>query len=308
MKIVVFGDPPYRVGAVVDDKVIDLNRADSSIPPRLLDLIELGGPGLDRVRSVVEKIDTLPPDSILDLAEVTLRAPWPERRLLMAGGNYGRHLMGVFKNFFNRDETLEDTERNARESGQWGFWKSIITAAGPEDEVRIPKRTNRFDYEAELAIILSGCVRDFSGERCDDLVWGVTLVNDWSIRDDKRHQLDQFALAKNFDGCISIGPYIAVDEAPYDDVAVELRVNGGLRQQFSTSEMIHSFAEILAFVSRDLTLVPGDLIAGGTGAGTAADASKKLADGTVSDELFLKAGDVTEVSSPGLGTLRNRLI
>lgn len=308
MKIVVFGETPYRVGALVGDRVIDLNRADPAIPSRLLDLIEAGRPGLDRVRTAIAGIDALPAEAVLPVAEVTLRAPWPERRLLMAGGNYGLHLQGMFKNMFGRDETLEDTVAAARESGQWGFWKSIAAAAGPGDDVRVPRRTTHFDYEGELAIILNGPVRDFTGERCDDLVWGVVLVNDWSIRDDRGgHQLNHFFFAKNFDDSVSIGPYIAVDELEYDDVAIEVRVNGELRQQFNTSEMIHSFAETLSFLTRDLTLVAGDLIAGGTGAGTAADTSPRLADGTIPIDRFVRPGDVVEVSSPALGVLRNRL-
>ena len=226
----------------------------------------------------------------------------------MAGGNYAEHLMGIFRNFFNQDRSYSDTVKAAREDGQWGFWKNIVEAPGTHDAVRIPARTERFDYEGELAIILNRPVRDFDAERCDDLVWGVTLINDWSIRDDERHRLDQLALAKNFDDSISIGPYIAVDEVAYDNVDIEVRVNGQLRQRFNTKEMIHSFAEILAHASRSLTLVAGDLIAGGTGAGTAADAARRLDDGTISTELYLKPGDTVEVSAPELGTLHNHLV
>jgi 2-keto-4-pentenoate hydratase/2-oxohepta-3-ene-1,7-dioic acid hydratase in catechol pathway len=80
-----------------------------------------------------------------------------------------------------------------------------------------------------------------------------------------------------------------------------------VRQHYNTREMIFSFGEVLAWLSRDFTLVAGDVIAGGTSAGTAADQSPPGPDGTRPRDLFLKPGDVVEVSSPSIGTLRNRV-
>ena len=89
---------------------------------------------------------------------------------------------------------------------------------------------------------------------------------------------------------------------------IETYVNGERRQNFNTRDMVFSFGEYLEFLSRDLTFYPGDIISGGTAAGTAADSSPLLADGTPSPERFLKPGDVVEVRSPAIGTLRTRVI
>jgi acylpyruvate hydrolase len=81
-------------------------------------------------------------------------------------------------------------------------------------------------------------------------------------------------------------------------------VNGEQRQRFNTRDMVFSFWEYIEYLSRDLTLYPGDIISGGTAAGTAADSSPRLADGQLAPERFLKPGDVVEIDSPAIGTLR----
>jgi 2-keto-4-pentenoate hydratase/2-oxohepta-3-ene-1,7-dioic acid hydratase in catechol pathway len=113
-----------------------------------------------------------------------------------------------------------------------------------------------------------------------------------------------YNLAKNFDGSTAIGPCIAVDELDPEEVPVETRVNGRLRQSFNSRDMIYGFGEVLEYLSRDFTFAPGDILSGGTGAGTAADATVPGPDGARSQELFLKRGDVVEISSPRIGTLR----
>ena len=117
-----------------------------------------------------------------------------------------------------------------------------------------------------------------------------------------------YNLAKNFDGSTSMGPCIVVGELHPQDVPVETRINAELRQRYNTSEMIWSFGEILELLSQDFTFVPGDVISGGTNAGTAADKSKKGPDGVKPLDLFLKPNDVVEVSSPPIGALRNRIV
>ena len=88
---------------------------------------------------------------------------------------------------------------------------------------------------------------------------------------------------------------------------VETRLNGEVRQQYNTREMIYTFPEIIELLSRDFTFMPGDVVSGGTGAGTALDTSRRDADGKLPPDQFVKPGDVLEVSSPGVGVLRNRV-
>jgi 2-keto-4-pentenoate hydratase/2-oxohepta-3-ene-1,7-dioic acid hydratase in catechol pathway len=89
---------------------------------------------------------------------------------------------------------------------------------------------------------------------------------------------------------------------------VETWVNGERRQNYSTKDMVFSFGEYLEWLSRDLTFYPGDIISGGTAAGTAADSSPLNPDGTVSDKSFLRPGDTVEVKNPTIGTLRTKVV
>lgn len=104
------------------------------------------------------------------------------------------------------------------------------------------------------------------------------------------------------------GPCIVVGDLDQQNVDVEPRVNAIVRQSYNTREMIWSFGEVLEYLSRDFTSVPGDVIAGGTSAGTAADKSRRAADGRRPFDLFLKIGDVVEVSSPQIDALANQIV
>ena len=117
-----------------------------------------------------------------------------------------------------------------------------------------------------------------------------------------------FNLAKNFDGSTALGPCIVVGELDYQKLQVVTKLNGEVRQDYNTDEMVFSFAEIIEFLSQDFTFRPGDIVSGGTGAGTALDRSKRGADGKLEPGFFVKAGDVLEVSSPGIGVLRNKVV
>lgn len=310
MKIVVFGEQrPYRVGALVGDDVIDLNRADPSLPSDLRGLIESGQPALEKTQRVVDQASRAPAGSVQKANAVKIRAPYPGVRVACVGGNYARHLAGMeLQN--DPNATLESITKKARDGGQWGFWKVIADAAGPDDDVPIPSRTEYHDYEGELAIVLGKSAKNFTGSNIDDLIWGMTLFNDWSIRDGMggAPRAMSYNLAKNFDGCTSIGPCIVVGELKCDDVPVVTKINGQVRQDYNTNEMIFSFPEVLEYLSRDFTFVPGDIISGGTCSGTAMDATKRLPDGTRPKDLFLKVGDVVEIESPKIGTLRNRMV
>jgi acylpyruvate hydrolase len=105
-----------------------------------------------------------------------------------------------------------------------------------------------------------------------------------------------------------MGPCIAVGEADPTNVDIETFVNGERRQQFNTRDMVFTFGEYLEHLSRDFTLYPGDIISGGTAAGTAADSSDLLPDNTSAPGRFLKPGDIVEMSSPAIGSLRTRVV
>jgi 2-keto-4-pentenoate hydratase/2-oxohepta-3-ene-1,7-dioic acid hydratase in catechol pathway len=144
-----------------------------------------------------------------------------------------------------------------------------------------------FDYEGEVAIVIGRRGKNIPADQVRHQVWGVTLSHD--------------------DGAASMGPCIVVGELDPQNVDVETRINEVVRQSYKTREMIWSFGEVLEYLSQDFTFVPGDVIAGGTSAGTAADKSRGSADGKRPLDL-LKIGDVVEVSSPEIGALSNQIV
>ncbi len=326
MQIVVFG-PERRVGALRGEQVIDLNRAfeaylrdergdtqakehaDLRVPSRLAAFIEAGATALEDAALAIEHASKSPGGSVFDVKRVKLHAPWPRRRIACVGGNYAAHLAGMWAGRPGVTGDLTQITQLAKEEGHWGFWKNPDSVAGPGEEIPYPKRTRRFDYEGEVAIVIGKRGKDIAADRIDEYVWGVTLFHDWSIRDGGGPGRPvSYNLAKNFDGSASMGPCIVVGEIDHRAVDVETRINGEVRQRYSTNEMIWPYGEILEFLSRDLTFVPGDVIAGGTSAGTAADMTRRQPERERSLELFLKVSDVVEVSSPQIGKLANRIV
>jgi 2-keto-4-pentenoate hydratase/2-oxohepta-3-ene-1,7-dioic acid hydratase in catechol pathway len=242
--------------------------------------------------------------------DVKLHAPWPERRIACVGGNYAAHLAGMWANRLGKtDVSIEQITEEAKKGGQWGFWKVPAEVAGPNDTIPFPKRVTYFDYEGEVAIVIGKRGKNIPAAKIREHVWGVTLFHDWSIRDGGgADRVVSYNLQKNFDGAVSMGPCIVVGETDHQDVDAETRVNGVVRQSYNTKEMIWNFAEVLEYLSQDFTFVPGDVIAGGTSAGTAADKSRRGPDGKRPLDLFLKIGDVVEVSSSKIGALSNKIV
>lgn len=327
MKIVVFG-PEQRVGALRDGQIIDLNAAFARLrrdrgqstaadelarlmPADLRGFIAAGPAALEHAAETLEHVRGEDPEGVAHLADaVRLHAPWaPRARIACAGGNYAEHLAGTLAAMSGRSVTAAEAHRESRASGPWGFFKVLDRVAGPEEDVTYPARAARFDYEGEVAVVIGRPARDVVAGRAGEVIWGVTLLNDWSIRGDMgQPRALSFNLAKNFDGAASLGPAIVVGELDPQDVGLEVRVNGELRQSFRSRDMIFSFGEYLEHLTRDFTFQPGDVLAGGTGPGTAMDTSRRGADGSLPPDRFLSPGDVVEVSSPDVGLLRNRVV
>ena len=222
MKIVLFG-PERRIGAWQNDKVIDLNRAlanylrdqrgetnaqahaDEKIPPRLERFIALGKAAIEDAERAIEHATKQGAEAVVhDAKSVKLHAPWPERRIACVGGNYAAHLAGMWAGRPGVTGDLAQITQLAKEEGQWGFWKNPHEVAGPDEEIPYPKRTRRFDYEGEVAIVIGKRGKDIPADRIDEYVWGVTLFHDWSIRDGgssgPQGRPISYNLAKNFDG------------------------------------------------------------------------------------------------------------
>ena len=305
MRFVVFG-PERRLGALVGDSVLDLNLADAALPSALLPFIEGGDSQLERAQRAIDQVGRAPDRAVQSAADVKIHAPWPGRRAMMAGANVGSHIAGPgMRDSGSQNEAIQ----KQRNLGQRGFWKVHIECTGPDAEIAKPKRTRYMDYEGEPVIVLNKRVKDARASDVRSLVWGVTISNDICIRDEGGNPGARFAFDKNFDGSFTLGPSIVVGEGiDFEDMLIETFVNGERRQKFSSKDMIFSFGEMVEFGSRDFTLYPGDIISGGTGGGTGMDSSPRGPDGARSTERFLEPGDVVEVSSPKVGTLRNRIV
>jgi len=244
-----------------------------------------------------------------DLEAVRLEAPLPSRelRIFAAGGNLAEHLAGVQRRQ-GQPVSAEEVSRRVREEKQagappWGFLVLPSLVCGQGATVTPPPGTRYLDYEAEVAVVLAEGGRELSAEQVR--FWAAAPFNDLSLRDGQEGAgtIDRgpysWALSKNFESGKSCGPWLTVaDQLAVDRLEVRCRVNGGLRQAFSTAAMLFSFGELAAFLSRFIELRPGDVITSGTGAGTALDSGQ---------DRYLRAGDVVEVEVSGLGTLRNQV-
>lgn len=338
MKIVVYG-PERRTGVLHNGTVADASLACAKllrerdgahnavelgaalVPADLGRFIAGGASVLDNAGAAIEHLfggaqDRAGPRGetiVHEAGAVTLHAPRPlGARVACAGGNFADHAAAMSERMARRGEPslFEGEPHEAiRKMGIWGFWKVDRESVGPDGTIVYPGRAKRLDYEGELAIVIGKEGKDIAAEDVMDHIWGVTLLGDWSIRLAPEPGPLKFARQKNFDGCCSIGPCIVVGEDidPFD-CEVETLVNHERRQRYSTRDMVFTFAEYLAHLSTDFTFYPGDMISGGTAAGTAADSGPLLDDGTPAPERFLNPGDVVEIRSPGIGSLRASVI
>jgi 2-keto-4-pentenoate hydratase/2-oxohepta-3-ene-1,7-dioic acid hydratase in catechol pathway len=342
MRIVVYGDD-RRVGALAGTDVVDLHQAslarcrdeDAVVPPTLSGLIALGDEGLERAAAAVDYAVSArlgDPAVIRPAGEVRLHAPTVRRpRIAAAAGNYAAHTRGsqisrlaarraapadALAGLVPTREVPTEEEIVAKTRARGvprGFWKDFSCDHGPGDAIRYPAHARLLDYEGEAAVVLGRRAQRARAAGARGYFWGITLLNDLSARGVTEGGSLTFLPGKNFDGSASIGPAILVGDFDPDDIAIEVRVNGELRQDYSTKDMIFSFAEYLEYLTRTTTLWPGDMISGGSAAGSAVDSSVMRPDGVdwpadLSPDRFLSPGDVVEISSEPIGTLLNRVV
>jgi 2-keto-4-pentenoate hydratase/2-oxohepta-3-ene-1,7-dioic acid hydratase in catechol pathway len=160
----------------------------------------------------------------------------------------------------------------------------------------LPTVSTKFDYEAELAVVIGRGGRGITRAQALDHVWGYTIVNDVTARDwQARHK--QWFLGKSFDTFCPMGPWIVTaDELHVGDLAVRCWVNGELRQNANTRDLIFDVPTLIETISAGITLFPGDIIATGTPAGVGVG---------FKPPKFLKPGDRVRIEIAGIGTLTN---
>lgn len=181
------------------------------------------------------------------------------------------------------------------------FTKALTSIAGPNDDVELPEGSLAGDWEIELGFVIGTLARKVPVAQALSHVAGYCLANDVSERDWQIKRNGQWGKGKSFDGFGPLGPWLVTsDELPDPQgIPLELAVNGVVRQSSNTADMIFPVAEIVAYLSRFMTLLPGDVVITGTPQGVGLG---------MKPPQFLKRGDVMTLSAGPLGTQRQRVI
>ena len=291
---VLIGDRVHPAAALVDGAGIDahsvlgLLQAWESVRPRLASAAARVRPG-----------DGTPRDDVTVLAPILYPGA-----VFCAGANYWDHAREMWE--AQKRRTGQEPPPLVKAKDPWFFIKtgphSII---GPDAPIHLPPLAKNVDWEAEAGIVIGRPARNVPVERAFDYVAGYVIVNDVSARDlGPRPDRAGTAFAQDwfshkcFDDSCPMGPYLTPHEFVPDpnDMAIKLWVNGVLKQNSNTKELIHGIAEQIAFLSSRLTLRPGDVIATGTPSGVGAGRGE-----------FLKPGDEVRIEIGNIGTLVNRV-
>ena len=210
-----------------------------------------------------------------NLNEVKLLPPCIPSKIVALGLNYRSHVQEL--NMPVPSEPLL-------------FLKPSTAVIGPEDDIVLPDSSKRVDYEGELGIVIRKRAHRVPVKKSLDYILGYTCFNDVTARD-LQQQDSQWTRAKSFDTFAAIGPCIETELNP-GDVRLESYLNGELRQQGNTSDLIFPVPQIVSYVSYIMTLLPGDIIATGTPSGIGP----------------MSPGDTVEVKIEAIGTLRNHVV
>ncbi len=227
------------------------------------------------------------------LAPEQLRAPIPEprRNVMCLGLNYADHAAEA------QGTTVDQVQLPA---SPVVFTKATTAVTGPHSGIPVdPRVTRRLDWEVELAVVIGRGGRFIAAADAMDHVFGYTIVNDLSARERQKHH-QQFFMGKSMDGSCPMGPWITTAEDVPDphNLALATRVNGALKQDSNTGNLIFGIARVIEALSTVMTLLPGDIIATGTppGVGFARNPPE-----------YLQDGDVVECRIEALGTIRNTI-
>jgi 2-keto-4-pentenoate hydratase/2-oxohepta-3-ene-1,7-dioic acid hydratase in catechol pathway len=214
------------------------------------------------------------------LADVRLLAPvLPRSKVVGIGRNYAEHAAEM-----GNDVPAEPLM----------FIKPNTSVIGPGDPIAYPSLTEELHFEGEVAVVIGRICRDVPAAQATDVIFGYTIANDVTARDLQRSD-GQFTRAKGFDTFCPLGPWIETDLDPQDFAdgrAIQTHLNGDLKQDGNTRDLIFDIPTLVEKVSAVMTLLPGDLILTGTPAGVGP----------------MQVGDEVEVSVAGLGALTNSVV
>jgi 2-keto-4-pentenoate hydratase/2-oxohepta-3-ene-1,7-dioic acid hydratase in catechol pathway len=285
MKLLMFRhDGERRLGALRpghEHEVVDL----SEVAADVLAVVDAGERGLDHAHKVASNAKRG-----LPLKDVTLLPPIdaPRGNIIAMGRNYQKH--------------AEETATNGDIKPPTIFTKAITSITGPYDDIEIdPSVSDQLDWEVELGVVIGKGGANIARRDAMDHVFGYFVLNDVSARDIQNGWGGQYFKGKSLDRSCPTGPWVVTkDEAPGPgNLALRLTLNGVIKQEGNTADMIHPIDAIIEWASKGMTLLPGALIATGTpdGVGFARKPPE-----------YLKVGDVMETEVEGIGTLRNRMV
>jgi 2-keto-4-pentenoate hydratase/2-oxohepta-3-ene-1,7-dioic acid hydratase in catechol pathway/pimeloyl-ACP methyl ester carboxylesterase len=223
---------------------------------------------------------------------VKIQPPFTDRDVLAIGKNYAEHAKEFNASGYDASDKVD------MPSHPVVFTKratSII--ADGEDILPLPEFTSTLDYEGEIGVIIGKTGHRISEQDAGEYVWGYTIINDVTAREKQRDH-KQFYIGKSGDTFCPMGPIAVPKEDLPKVLKVQTKVNGQLRQEATTDDLIFSVNTLIKTLSESQTLQPGDVIATGTPAGVGFG---------LKPPTFLKPGDVVEISVTGLGTLQNRI-
>ncbi len=249
------------------------------------EFIESGEDGLLNLARALEMNEKDKVITPISLKEVQLEVPFhPRRNVLCIGKNYQAHV----KEF--------DQDVNAKNPASPIFFtKATTSVIGPNEEINShPSVTQEVDYEGELGVIIGKTCVNVAEEDAMKYVYGYTIINDVTARDLQKKHLQWFR-GKSLDTFCPMGPTVMIGDWPVP-FTIYTKVNGSLRQEGSTTDLIFSIPKLISILSDGMTLQPGDVIATGTPQGVGMG---------LNPPQFLKKGDVVEITIDPIGTLRN---
>ncbi len=270
-----------RIGVVEGDEVVDLTEAAPDLPREMTALFEAPPGALDRARRAAAETRTRIPLDDVHLEAPIRRPP----KILAVGLNYADHV----------------AESGLKAPGHPSiFNKQSTSVTGPYDPVHLPRASQALDYEGELGLVIGKRCRHVPRDRAAEVVAGYLVVNDVSVRDWQFHT-PTMTMGKSFDTHCPTGPWIVTADEVGDPHSLGLRtwVDGELRQDSNTKELIFDCFAIIEYLSTAFTLEPGDLISTGTPAGVGI---------AMKPPRLLVAGDVVRIEVERIGQIENPVI
>jgi 2-keto-4-pentenoate hydratase/2-oxohepta-3-ene-1,7-dioic acid hydratase in catechol pathway len=271
-----------QLGVVHRDEVFPIPALD------MLGLIRLGETGLQAAKQALRG-PGMPLESVTLLAPI----PAPQRNIFCLGWNYAEH----------SEETARARGREVKLPERPVFFtKATTTVNGPYSDIPVDFNvSSQVDWEVELGVVIGRGGKNSSTEKAMEHVFGYTVVNDVSARDVQASHGGQHFKGKSLDGFCPMGPWIVTRDEIQDPHALRLqcRVNGVIKQDSSTSHLIFKIPSIIEWLSRGLTLLPGDVIATGTPGGVGFARTPPE---------FLRPGDVAECEVEHVGLIRNGIV